>query len=89
MVEEKSAEEAPKKEEEPKEEAAFEELENLSRVVPGQVAFVKLKQDTRYVPIKKVIFVQLNVCLFINRCNRESLVVSCCWLIRNQKSHKS
>jgi 26S proteasome regulatory subunit N2 len=40
-----------KKEEEP----LTEELSNLSRVVPAQIPCIKLKSDSRYGPIKKVI----------------------------------
>lgn len=55
-----------KKEEE---EATFGELQNLSRVVPAQRAFVKLKSDSRYAPIKKVTFSGLKYLLnnYINR----------------------
>ena len=43
-----------KKEEKKKKEPAFEILENLSRVVPSQLKYVKFREGSRYGPVKKV-----------------------------------
>jgi 26S proteasome regulatory subunit N2 len=52
--EEANKDDEDKKDEKKKKEPTFEILENLSRVVPMQLKYIKFREGSRYVPVKKV-----------------------------------